>query len=399
MASSHIARITAGGVSDRRIAHSLYGYCTTASTVAAKTVSLYTGSGTTADGTWAAADLFPGLTIKVNFYQKNQASSPTLNVNGSGAKPIYRYGLEPPGYTAETSWSGGQIVTFTYDTASNSSGCWIMTRGYRTANVDTYDRMKLSNTAIKADSTAIATRNIIVASTAGLYHQLNNGDAFDITYPILYASSSINANTTSSDGYIDMPFDVTYTQNMTLESHKAIYIKGSLNGTIFTPVSTAPLTQTVPTSVDNYYYMLLGYATSSLTIMYLLRDHPIFEYSGGKFHQHGNNGVGVFHTTIAKTANLSNNISVSHYLNTKNIMVSIIVNDGTNEYMISPTSVSFDTGIAYTVKVLSNDGFLLVFNPNQSWSSLVGSLKVTVITTDAFTIDPASTNDILIKVN
>jgi len=71
MASSHVARITAGGVSDRRIAHSLYGYCTTASTVAAKTVSLYTGSGTTADGTWAAADLFPGLTIKVNFYQKN----------------------------------------------------------------------------------------------------------------------------------------------------------------------------------------------------------------------------------------------------------------------------------------------------------------------------------------
>jgi hypothetical protein len=74
--------------------------------------------------------------------------------------------------------------------------------------------------------------------------------------------------------------------------------------------------------------------------------------------------VGVFHTTIAKTANLSNNISVSHYLNTKNIMVSVIVYDGTNEYMISPTSISSGTGIAYTVKVLSNDGVLLVFNPN-----------------------------------
>jgi hypothetical protein len=107
MASSHIARVTAGGVSDRRIAHSLYGYCTTAANTAAKTVSLYTGSGTTADGTWAAADLFPGLTIKVKIQYTNTASSPTLNVNGSGAKPIYRYGSVSVGTGTVDSWMPG----------------------------------------------------------------------------------------------------------------------------------------------------------------------------------------------------------------------------------------------------------------------------------------------------
>ena len=129
MASSHIARITAGGVSDRRIAHSLYGYCTTAANTAAKTVSLYTGSGTTADGTWAAADLFHGLTITVRFQYSNTASSPTLNVNGTGAKDIYRYGTTAPGTDEASSWKAQEIITFIYDVLLNPSGCWVMSRG------------------------------------------------------------------------------------------------------------------------------------------------------------------------------------------------------------------------------------------------------------------------------
>jgi hypothetical protein len=158
-----------------------------------------------------------------------------------------------------------------------------MTRGYR---ADTYDRMILSNETIKIGNLPIETSDsIIVASTAGLYHQLNNGDAFDITYPILCAGAIIDANTTTSNVYIDKPFSVLYTQNnIVLNPHKAIYIKGHLNGTVFTPVSTSPLTQTIPSTADTYQYMLLGYARATSPYAYLLRDHPIFEYSGGKFH-------------------------------------------------------------------------------------------------------------------
>lgn len=125
MASTHVSLITAGGTSNRRIASSLYGYCTTAAATVAKTVSLYTGNGTTADGTWAAGDLFHGLTITVRFQYANTATNPTLNVNGTGAKPMYRYGTTVSGASAALSWQAQGIVTFTYDTLLNSSGCWV----------------------------------------------------------------------------------------------------------------------------------------------------------------------------------------------------------------------------------------------------------------------------------
>ena len=104
MASTHVSLISAGGTNNRRIASSIYGYCTTAAATAAKTVSLYTGNGTTADGTWAAADLFHGLTITVRFQYTNTVASPTLNVNGTGDKPIYRYGVTKPSTNVLSSW-------------------------------------------------------------------------------------------------------------------------------------------------------------------------------------------------------------------------------------------------------------------------------------------------------
>ena len=124
MASTHVSLISAGGTTNRRIASSIYGYCTTAAATAAKTVSLYTGNGTTADGTWAAADLFHGLTI---------------NVNGTGAKPIYRYGTTAPSTSAATSWTAQAVVDFTYDTLLNTSGCWVMHSGWD--NNTTYSAM------------------------------------------------------------------------------------------------------------------------------------------------------------------------------------------------------------------------------------------------------------------
>ena len=51
---------------------------------------------------------------------------------------------------------------------------------------------------------------------------------------------------------------------------------------MFTPISTAPLTQSIPTTDDGYQYILLGNATST-TLYYLLPNHPIFEYKNGKF--------------------------------------------------------------------------------------------------------------------
>lgn len=84
-----------------------YGECTTDADVAAKTV-------TVSDFT----TLQTGMTIHVYFKYYNTASSPTLNVNSSGAKAIIkRYSGEED----KPTWFGGQVLSFTYNGSK-----WIM---------------------------------------------------------------------------------------------------------------------------------------------------------------------------------------------------------------------------------------------------------------------------------
>ena len=47
MASNHVSRVTAGGLTNATLAPSIYGYCTTAAATAAKVVTMYS-TGTTA---------------------------------------------------------------------------------------------------------------------------------------------------------------------------------------------------------------------------------------------------------------------------------------------------------------------------------------------------------------
>lgn len=56
---------------------SYYGTCSTAAATAAKTVSL------------SGFSLFTGVTVAVMFSNGNTAANPTLNINSTGAKPIY----------------------------------------------------------------------------------------------------------------------------------------------------------------------------------------------------------------------------------------------------------------------------------------------------------------------
>ena len=78
-----------------------YGTCSTAAGTAAKTVTIdFSGN----------LSLFAGLSIKVKFSNTNTASSPTLNVNGTGAKSIVF-----PGYTGSVTWAANQILDLTYN--------------------------------------------------------------------------------------------------------------------------------------------------------------------------------------------------------------------------------------------------------------------------------------------
>ena len=79
-----------------------YGYCQTAAETAAKTVTI------------PGFSLVTGATIFVKFQYTNSASNPTLNVNGTGAKALYRYGTTRKSTTAGT-WQAGAVLCLTYD--------------------------------------------------------------------------------------------------------------------------------------------------------------------------------------------------------------------------------------------------------------------------------------------
>ena len=250
---------------------SFFGTCATAAATAEKVVTLADTTG------W---ELVAGVIIGVKFTYTNTASNVKLNVNSTGAKSIW---WDHAVYTGNNNGITGyadRIIYYMYDGTN-----WVFINHSQNFanNYDTYDRTYLSNNGYKAKS-AIVSQNIIVAGTDGLYFHLKTGNTFDITYPILFANSACAANVTNNSAYTIIPFTVTTTQSITLTAYKAVYIKGHLVGTTFTPVSTTPLTQTVPTSADGYQYILLGRALNSTTVMYLLSEHPIYEFTDGSFH-------------------------------------------------------------------------------------------------------------------
>ena len=83
-----------------------YGECPTAAATAAKVVTLSEARGFT---------LGPGASLYIKFQYSNTATSPTLNVNSTGAKSIYRYGSTAPGVTTVNSWQAGSVVHLVYD--------------------------------------------------------------------------------------------------------------------------------------------------------------------------------------------------------------------------------------------------------------------------------------------
>lgn len=90
---------------DHPVTSVLYGTCATAANEAAKVV------------TCSDFDtLMAGVTIRVKFTNGNSASNPTININSTGAKSVYRFGSTAP--VGDNSWEAGSVVELTYDGTS-----------------------------------------------------------------------------------------------------------------------------------------------------------------------------------------------------------------------------------------------------------------------------------------
>lgn len=179
-------------------------------------------------------------------------------------------------------YGAGNVIHFLYRENVTIGNATVDRGFWADANYDsnTYDRLRY-NQNVTADSSGYTAVNIIVGNN-GRYHNLKTGGAFDVSYPILYAASTIGANASGNNNYLCLPFTSTTTQNSTWVAGKPVYIKGKLNKTLFTPINSTPLTQTIPATEDGYQYILLGNAYST-TGIYLTYDHGIYQYYDNGF--------------------------------------------------------------------------------------------------------------------
>ena len=81
------------------IASTAYATCSTAAGTVAKVASIVADG----DSTNTSFTLVQGVTVHVKFTNSNTASNPTLNINGTGAKAIMRYGTTAVGTSTKTS--------------------------------------------------------------------------------------------------------------------------------------------------------------------------------------------------------------------------------------------------------------------------------------------------------
>jgi hypothetical protein len=245
----------------------------------------------------ASGDNITALTDGLTIYVRNtviaSASGCTLKLNSLDAKRIWL--SQGNGYCT-THWAKNQAYIFVYNATDQ---VWELQQGRDTDTTTTNaTQINLNSNALKAGSSALVAGNIIVAGSDGLYKHLKAGTAFDITYPIVYLAKAVAASATTNDVYTEINFTVTTTQSITLTAQKPVYIKGTLDGKLFTPISTAPLTQTVPTTADGYHYMYLGYGYTTTAIR-LQTNHPIYAYKNGKFGQIVNDALSVNGYTVA----------------------------------------------------------------------------------------------------
>lgn len=130
---AYIGKITDTDGTTGLIGSTLYGTCATEAATVAKV------------GTLADFDtLITGVTIHIKFTYSNTATDPTLNVNSTGAKRIYKAGTTSVGKTVATSWAAGSVIALTYDGTA-----WIMNDHTDDTDTDTKNTAGSTDTSSK----------------------------------------------------------------------------------------------------------------------------------------------------------------------------------------------------------------------------------------------------------
>lgn len=155
--------------------HSVYGTCSTAAATAEKAVTI-SGSG---------FSLSAGQVISIKFTNSNSASSVKLNVNSTGAKPIWYNTGEYTGNSKDVCGYANRVTTYMYN---GSHWVWISNG---TDNNSTYSPMSLGFGYGTCDTAEATTAKVATLASYGLIKNGIVSIKFSYAVP---ASSTLNIN-------------------------------------------------------------------------------------------------------------------------------------------------------------------------------------------------------------
>ena len=177
----------------------LYGTCSTNAAEAAKVVTSENFD-----------TLLLGITIHVKFTNSNTAENPTLNVNGTGARPLYLYGTTPPGTTEQTSWVPGSVLAITYDGQN-----WILNDHINDTNTTYTAASPISLTGTQFGHAASGATSGTYGTDSSTALEPDFGDTFEVPGFAVDANGHV---TSASDHTVKIPDDVATTSSAGLES-------------------------------------------------------------------------------------------------------------------------------------------------------------------------------------
>ncbi len=233
-------------------------------------------------------ELKDGQTILYWLPYAGNTSYATLNLrlaDGSQTGPVFVYINGKTRCSNQVAVGNITLMTYRENTPIGGSGSytgwWINRNQDTTTNY--FDRINYKNSVTAAE--AIPLGRIGVFNSNGKLIKLST-TPFDVTKPILYAGTNYTANGSHTDNYIawGTPFSLANTvSGFSGTAGQTVYIKGTLNSTMLTPVAGVATT-TIPTTEDGYTYMLLGLLSGNSTVNITLPpEHPMFRYHDGAF--------------------------------------------------------------------------------------------------------------------
>ncbi|MBR3018123.1 MAG: hypothetical protein IKH57_13785 [Clostridia bacterium] len=314
------------------------------------------GTQTAASNVWTGdasfSELRDGQTILYWLPFAGTSSSATLNLTladgtETGDIPVFINGTT----RCTTHVAVGNVTQMTYRVNTPIAGAGSYTGWWITRNQDTttnyYDRInyKASVTAVGA----ISAGRLGVFNSAGKLMLLST-TPFDVTKPILYVGTKYTASAlTQTNNYISWgtAFSLASTvSGFSGTSGATVYIKGTLNGSMFTPAAGV-LTTTVPTTEDGYTYILLGLMSTTVNAV-LAPEHPMFRYYNGGFKTISQISYEAF-VAAAEAQEAIDNLEVGG----RNYILQSGVEAESNGYLIWTYEVStpLEAGTEYTVSM------------------------------------------------